>query len=86
MLVCTDDAPIDEVDAPVHLPSLIGLLFWIGYRRTLVPFDRLQRSTGKSGWSLRRRYRYLLDSLFSFTDLPIRPRERTEAEQDATLI
>ena len=51
--------------------SLIGLLFWVGYRRALIPFDRLPRESGKSAWSLRRRSRYLLDSLFSFTDLPI---------------
>jgi glycosyltransferase involved in cell wall biosynthesis len=51
--------------------SLIGLLFWVGYRRALVPFDRLPRLEGKSGWTFRRKVRYMLDSVFSFTDLPI---------------
>lgn len=51
--------------------SLIGLLFWVGYRRLLVPFDRLPRPSGKSTWTFRRKLRYLFDSVFSFTDLPI---------------
>lgn len=51
--------------------SLVGLLIWLGFRRTLVPYDRLPRSTGRSGWSFTRKVRYLLDSVYSFTDLPI---------------
>jgi glycosyltransferase involved in cell wall biosynthesis len=51
--------------------SLIGLLFWIGYDRVEVPYDRLERPDGKSGWTIRKRTRYLLDSVFSFTDIPI---------------
>jgi hypothetical protein len=51
--------------------SLIGLLFWVGYRRALVPFDRLPRVEGESGWTFRRKVRYMVDSVFSFTDLPI---------------
>lgn len=52
--------------------SLIGLLFWLGFRRSYVPYSRLARKYGKSGWSFRRKLRYLTNSLFSFTDLPIR--------------
>jgi glycosyltransferase involved in cell wall biosynthesis len=51
--------------------SLVGQLFWVGFRRELVPYDRLPRP-GKSGWSLRRKFRYLSDSVFAFTDLPVR--------------
>lgn len=51
--------------------SLVGLLLWLGFRRKLVPYDRQPRQTGRSGWSLRRKFRYLLDSVYSFTDLPI---------------
>ena len=52
--------------------SLVGLLFWLGYRRVEVPYERLPRKSGKSGWSFGRRVRYLLDSVFSFSDLPIK--------------
>jgi glycosyltransferase involved in cell wall biosynthesis len=51
--------------------SLIGLLYWVGFRRIEVPYERRLRTEGKSGWRLRRKLRYLLDSLFSFTDIPI---------------
>jgi polyisoprenyl-phosphate glycosyltransferase len=51
--------------------SLIGLLFWLGYRRTEVPYRRNKREEGKSGWSTRKKVRYLLDSVFSFTSVPI---------------
>ena len=51
--------------------SLVGLIYWVGFRRVEVPYDRLPRPEGKSAWSFRRKMRYLLDSIFSFTDLPI---------------
>lgn len=51
--------------------SLVGLLYWLGYRRVEVPYRRAPREHGKSGWSVRRKVRYLLDSVFSFTDVPV---------------
>ena len=52
--------------------SLVGLLFWVGFRRTMVPYQRRAREHGKSSWSLGKRLRYLSDSVFAFTDLPVR--------------
>ena len=51
--------------------SLVGLLIWLGYRRAEIPYDRAPRASGRSGWTLRKKVRYLLDSMYSFTDLPI---------------
>ena len=51
--------------------SLVGLLFWLGYRRCQVPYVRDARTEGKSGWTFRRKLRYLFDSIYAFTDLPI---------------
>jgi glycosyltransferase involved in cell wall biosynthesis len=51
--------------------SLVGLIYWVGFRRLEVPYVRQPRPVGKSAWSFRRKVRYLLDSIFSFTDLPI---------------
>jgi polyisoprenyl-phosphate glycosyltransferase len=59
-------ADLDESNS-----SLIGLLFWLGYRRVEVPYSRREREHGTSGWSTRKKVRYLLDSVFSFTSLPI---------------
>lgn len=51
--------------------SLVAQLFWVGFRRRLVPYDRRTRK-GKSGWTLRLKLRYLSDSVFAFTDMPVR--------------
>lgn len=52
--------------------SLVGLLLWVGFRRTEVRYRRRARLRGGSSWTFWRRVRYSLDSLFSFTDRPIR--------------
>jgi hypothetical protein len=52
--------------------SLIALAFWLGFERRIVKYNRLPREEGKSAWSLKKKFNYFLDSLFSFTDLPIR--------------
>jgi len=51
--------------------SLIGLLFWVGFRRDFVDYARLARPHGKSGWTFKKKFQYLADSVFAFTDLPI---------------
>ena len=51
--------------------SLVGLLYRLGFRRIEVPYERRPRLEGKSGWRLGRKIRYLLDNLFSFTDIPV---------------
>jgi glycosyltransferase involved in cell wall biosynthesis len=52
--------------------SLVGLIFWLGFRRKLIPYRRHTRRHGKSAWTLGRKARYLVDSVFAFSDLPIR--------------
>lgn len=55
-----------------HHTSLIGQLFWLGMTRKFVEYDRLERAHGTSGWSFRKRLKYFSDTLFSFSDLPVR--------------
>jgi len=52
--------------------TLVGLLFWLGFRRKLIPYRRLKRKHGRSAWTLAKKLRYLGDSVFAFSDLPIR--------------
>lgn len=52
--------------------SLVGLIFWLGFRRAEISYSRRERRHGKSAWSFGRKLNYLFDSVFSFTDLPIR--------------
>lgn len=52
--------------------SLVGQVLWLGFRRKLVPYRRVARRHGRSAWTLRRKVAYLLDSVYSFSDLPVR--------------
>jgi glycosyltransferase involved in cell wall biosynthesis len=52
--------------------SLIAQVFWLGYRRRYVEYERQVRQHGKSAWTLRKKINYMMDSVFAFTDLPIR--------------
>lgn len=51
--------------------SLVGQLFWVGFRRAEVGYLRQPRKHGESAWTFSRKLRYLLDSVYSFSDLPI---------------
>ncbi|HBL45138.1 MAG TPA: glycosyltransferase [Planctomycetaceae bacterium] len=52
--------------------SLIAQMFWVGFRRKYISYERQERKHGKSAWTLRKKINYLMDSTFAFTDLPIR--------------
>jgi len=52
--------------------SLIGLIFWLGFKRTYINYTRVARKHGESAWTLKKKINYLFDSIFSFTDMPIR--------------
>jgi len=52
--------------------NVIALLFWLGFRRKFITYERLPRKEGKSAWTLAKKIQYCLDSIFNFTDLPIR--------------
>jgi glycosyltransferase involved in cell wall biosynthesis len=52
--------------------TLVGLILWLGFRRTEIRYKRQPRKHGRSAWSFKRKFRYLLDSCFAFSDLPIR--------------
>ena len=52
--------------------SLIAQIFWLGFRRSEVSYSRRERQFGKSAWTLRKKLKYFLDSIFAFSDLPIK--------------
>jgi glycosyltransferase involved in cell wall biosynthesis len=51
--------------------NLIALLFWLGYRREYIVYERQRRLEGKSAWTFPKKLRYCLNSIVNFTDLPI---------------
>jgi len=52
--------------------SLIALVFWLGFRRKFISYERQTRLEEKSAWTFVKKIDYMMDSIFSFTDLPIR--------------
>lgn len=60
------------VDLPEVNTNLVALLFWVGFHRVFVPYQRQPRQEGHSAWTFGRKLRYALDSIFNFTDLPVR--------------
>jgi polyisoprenyl-phosphate glycosyltransferase len=72
VFACTKQVRDDILQMHEAGSSLVGLLFWVGYRRELVPYHRRARVAGRSAWTLAKKVRYLSDSVFSFSDLPVR--------------
>ncbi|CAN5273831.1 glycosyltransferase family 2 protein [soil metagenome] len=72
MFAMTDSMRDHIVEMREANSSLLGLLFWVGGRRKFVSYHRKAREHGKSAWTLQKKITYLLDSVFAFTDLPVR--------------
>lgn len=51
--------------------ALTGQILWSGFRTDTVYYRRLARTIGTSRWTLRKKIRLVMDTLFSFTNLPI---------------
>jgi len=69
---CTQAVRDRVLDLKEINTNLIALLFWLGFRRAFIPYERRARLEGRSAWTVGRKFRYALDSIFNFTDLPIR--------------
>ena len=52
--------------------SLFALINWMGYRQAMIAYDKQARLHGRSGWSLNKKLKLVVDSVTSFTYLPIR--------------
>ena len=68
---CTRQVRDVILSLPEASSNLLGLLFWVGFRRASVSYPRGARKSGRSGWTLARRLRYAFDTAFAFSDLPI---------------
>lgn len=52
--------------------NLFYLMVWLGYDYVNIPYVRRKREIGKSRWTLQKKVKLLIDSLLSFSYLPIR--------------
>lgn len=51
--------------------ALTGQLLWSGFKTDTVYYTRLAREIGTSRWTLKKKIRLVMDTLFSFSTLPI---------------
>jgi glycosyltransferase involved in cell wall biosynthesis len=68
---CTRQVRDVLVSLPEANSNLVGLLFWVGFRRQFFAYPRAMRGSGSSAWTLTRKIRYAFDTAFAFSDLPI---------------
>jgi len=52
--------------------NLMNLIFWLGYKKELVPYIRQKRTHGKSKWTFMMKFKLLIDSFIAFSYAPIR--------------
>jgi dolichol-phosphate mannosyltransferase len=52
--------------------SLLALITWMGFRQSEILYDKQARLYGSSGWNLEKKLKLVVDSVTSFTYLPIR--------------
>lgn len=52
--------------------SLLALITWMGFRQTSIFYNKKAREHGRSGWSLGKKIKLVIDSITSFSYLPIR--------------
>jgi len=52
--------------------SILALITWIGFRQVTVTYDKEARVLGRSGWTLKKKIKLVVDSVTSFSYLPIR--------------
>ena len=68
-----DRKVIDGLNAfPEHNRLMSGLILLAGFRQTQIEYDRLVRHAGVSKWSLRRKIKLTVDTVVSFSSVPIR--------------
>lgn len=51
--------------------ALTGQILWSGFKTDTIFYTRLAREIGTSKWTLRKKIRLVMDTLFSFSTLPI---------------
>ena len=51
--------------------ALTGQILWSGFKTDVVYYTRLAREIGESKWTLKKKIRLVMDTLFSFSTLPI---------------
>ncbi len=57
---------------PERHVSVLALVTWMGFRQTSIEYDKQSRHAGRSGWTLSKKVKLVVDSVTGFSDAPIR--------------
>ena len=57
---------------PERNTSVFALITWLGFRQEYVEYDKQPRASGRSGWTMARKIKLVVDSVTGFSDAPIR--------------
>lgn len=72
-LVLMDRQVVDELLIMAEKnTTLFGQILWMGFKQVFIPYRREARRFGTTKWSFDRKVKMVLDSLTSFSSLPIR--------------
>jgi hypothetical protein len=52
--------------------NVMYLMFWLGYSYVTIPYVRRKREIGKSGWTMQKKIKLFIDSILSFSFVPVR--------------
>jgi dolichol-phosphate mannosyltransferase len=68
-----DRKVIDAYNAiPEKNTSFLAMILWLGFRQTSIEYVKQERHSGRSKWSLSRKFKVFIDSFISFSYAPIR--------------
>jgi dolichol-phosphate mannosyltransferase len=68
-----DRKVVDGLNAfPERNRMTFGLILMAGFRQTQIEYDRLERHSGASKWSVGRKIKHTIDTIVSFSSVPIR--------------
>lgn len=57
---------------PERHTSIFALITWMGFRQDYVEYEKQPRGGGKSGWTLAKKIKLVIDSVAGFSELPLR--------------
>jgi dolichol-phosphate mannosyltransferase len=52
--------------------SILALILWLGFRQGQIQYDKQARLHGRSSWNFVKKMRLIVDSIISFSHLPLR--------------
>jgi polyisoprenyl-phosphate glycosyltransferase len=57
---------------PERNTSVLALITWLGFRQEYIEYDKQPRASGRSGWTMARKIKLVVDSVTGFSEAPIR--------------